>query len=76
MAVIAYALLLFMLINTSSMLEFHVIVAAVVMFNIMELIVKILPNYPTQISSNTGVDLCQLSSEGFQSWVKLAVCLM
>ena len=44
MAVSMYSLLLFMLINTSSMLEVHVIVAAVVMIYILELIVEIMPN--------------------------------
>ena len=35
MAVVLYALLLFMLINASSMFEFHMLVAIVVMFNIL-----------------------------------------
>ena len=48
MDLLAYMLLLlFMLINTSSMFVFHMLVAAVVMFNILELIMKLLPNYPT-----------------------------
>jgi hypothetical protein len=40
-------LLLFMLINTSSMFEFHMHVAVVVMFYILELIMEIMPNNPT-----------------------------
>ena len=47
MAVVVYALLLFMLINASSMSEFHMLVAIVVMFNILELIMELLPNFPT-----------------------------
>jgi hypothetical protein len=37
-----------LLFSTSSMFELHVVVAAVVMLNILELIIKIVPNYPTQ----------------------------
>jgi hypothetical protein len=33
--------------STSSMFELHVVVAGIVMFNIMELIMEIVPNYPT-----------------------------
>jgi hypothetical protein len=29
------------------MIELHVVVAGIVMFNIMELIMEIVPNYPT-----------------------------
>ena len=47
MDVLLFALLLFMLINASSMFEFHMLVVAVVMFNILELIMEIMPNYPT-----------------------------
>jgi hypothetical protein len=36
-----------LLFSTSSMLELHVIVAGIVMFNIIKLIIKIVPNYPT-----------------------------
>jgi hypothetical protein len=36
-----------MLINASSMFEFHMLVVIVVMFNILELIMKNVPNYPT-----------------------------
>jgi hypothetical protein len=38
-----------LLFSTSSMFELHVIVAGIVMFNIMELIMEIVPNYPTNI---------------------------
>ena len=47
MVVLPYALLLFMLINASSMFEFHMLVVTVVMLNILELIMEIVPNYPT-----------------------------
>jgi hypothetical protein len=36
-----------MLINASSMFEFHMLVVHVVMFNILELTMETLPNYPT-----------------------------
>jgi hypothetical protein len=36
-----------LLFSTSSMFELHVVVADIVMFNIMELIMEIVPNYPT-----------------------------
>jgi hypothetical protein len=35
-----------LLFSTSSMFELHVVVAGIVMFNIMELIMEIMPNYP------------------------------
>ena len=47
MDLLAYVLLLFMLISTSSMFVFYMLVAGVVMFNILELIMELLPNYPT-----------------------------
>jgi hypothetical protein len=37
-----------MLITTSSMFEFHMLVVTVVMLNILELIMEIVPNYPTE----------------------------
>jgi hypothetical protein len=43
------------------MFELHVVVAAIVMFNILELIMEIVPNYPTPAASasassrNSGV---------------------
>ena len=40
-------LLLFMLFDASSELLFNMLVAAVVMSNILELIMNLLPNYPT-----------------------------
>jgi hypothetical protein len=39
-----------LLFSTSSMFELHVVVADIVMFNIMELIMEIVPNYPTSPS--------------------------
>jgi hypothetical protein len=42
-----YLFLSILLFSTSSMFELHVLVAAVVMLNILELIMKIVPNYPT-----------------------------
>ena len=48
MDMLAYMLLLlFMLFSTSSVFVFHMLVADVVMFNILELIMKLLPNFPT-----------------------------
>jgi hypothetical protein len=35
-----------MLFNTSSMFELHMVVATVVIFNILKLIIEIVPNYP------------------------------
>jgi hypothetical protein len=35
--------------STSSMFELHVVVVGIVMFNILELIMKIMPNYPTNL---------------------------
>ena len=46
-----FAMLLFMLIRSSSMFEFHMLVAAYVMLNILELIMELLPNFPTAFSS-------------------------
>ena len=46
MSAVAYALLLFMLINTSSMLKIYMIGVAFIMVYIMELIMK-LSNFPT-----------------------------
>jgi hypothetical protein len=36
-----------MLFSTSGMFKLHVVLATVIMFNILELIMKIVPNYPT-----------------------------
>jgi hypothetical protein len=36
-----------LLFSTSSMFELHVAVAGIVMLNILELILEIVPNYPT-----------------------------
>jgi hypothetical protein len=47
MDALPFALLLLMLINASSMFEFHMLVVAAIMFYILELIMEIVPNYPT-----------------------------
>ena len=49
MDVVPFALLLFMLITASSMFEFHMLVVTFVMLYILELIMEIVPNYPTVI---------------------------
>jgi hypothetical protein len=38
-----------LLFSTSSMFELHVVVVGIIMLNILELIIKIVPNYPTRI---------------------------
>jgi hypothetical protein len=43
-----------LLFSTSSMFELHVVVASVVMFNILELIMEIVPNYPTSFTIILG----------------------
>ena len=63
MAVVLYALLLFMLINASSMSEFHMLVAIVVMFNILELIMELLPNFPTD---DTLINYLQISGRSVE----------
>jgi hypothetical protein len=42
-----------LLFNASSMFELHVVVAGFIMFNILELIMKFVPNYPTNLSRST-----------------------
>jgi hypothetical protein len=37
-----------LLFSTSSIFELHVVVAGFIMFNIMELMMEIVPNYPTR----------------------------
>jgi hypothetical protein len=37
-----------MLINASSMFEFHILVVAVILFYILKLIMEIMPHYPTK----------------------------
>jgi hypothetical protein len=51
------------------MFELHVVVAGFVMFNIMELIMKIVPNYPTIKSDTTPIhlDLSRFHGEGVSS---------
>ena len=47
MDALPFALLLLMLINASSMFEFHMLLVAAIMFYILELIMEIVPNFPT-----------------------------
>jgi hypothetical protein len=47
MDAVPFALLLLMLINASSMFQFHMLLVAAIMFYILELIMKIVLNYPT-----------------------------
>jgi hypothetical protein len=42
-----YLFLFILLFSTSSMLVLHVVVDGIVMLNILELIMEIVPNYPT-----------------------------
>jgi hypothetical protein len=42
-----YLFLFILLFNASSIFELHVVVAVIVMFHILELIMEIVPNYPT-----------------------------
>jgi hypothetical protein len=50
-----------LLFSTSSIFELHVVVAGIVMFNILELIMKIVPNYPTSFISNSEArSVCDL----------------
>jgi hypothetical protein len=46
-----YLFTFILLFNASSMFELHVVVAGIVMFNILELTMKIVPNYPTASNS-------------------------
>ena len=46
-----FLLLVLLLISASSMFDLHVVVLFYVMFNIMELIMEIVPNYSTRSSS-------------------------
>jgi hypothetical protein len=52
------------------MLEFHMLVVAVVIFNILELITKIVPNYPTillsvKLKKEKEKRSCQIADELF-----------
>jgi hypothetical protein len=57
-----YLFLFILLFSTSSIFELHVVVAGTIMFNILELIIEIMPNYPTPIC----VAVISLT-EGFQT---------
>ena len=45
-----FLLLALTLISASSMFDLHVVVLFYVMFNILELIMEIVPNYPTKLN--------------------------
>jgi hypothetical protein len=45
-----YLFLFILLVSISSMFELHVVVDGIVMFNILELIMEIVPNHPTKTS--------------------------
>ena len=47
MDMLACILLLLMLLSTSSMFVFNMVIVAYVMLNILELIMELLPNFPT-----------------------------
>ena len=64
MDALPFALLLLMLINASSMFEFHMLVVAAIMFYILELIMEIVPNYPTIQKPNCR-QFPQLTMAGF-----------
>ena len=67
MDVVPFALLLLMLINASSMFEFHMLIVTVVMLNILELIMKIVPNYPTVFEFFSKPSSLELRSKKFLS---------
>ena len=48
MIAVMFLMLALMLNTASSMFDLHVLVVGFVMFNILELIMEIVPNYPTQ----------------------------
>jgi hypothetical protein len=50
-----YLFLFILLFSTSSMFELHVVVASIVMFNILELIMEIVPNYPTHFKQKRPI---------------------
>jgi hypothetical protein len=55
MDALPFVLLLLMLINASSMFEFHMSVVVVIMFYILKLFMEIVPNYPTSPGKTVGV---------------------
>jgi hypothetical protein len=60
------------------MFELHVVVAGIVIFNIMELIMEIVPNYPTIQKPNCR-QFTELSMVGFTDALRpinLAVCTL
>jgi hypothetical protein len=59
-----------LLFSTSSMFELHVVVAVIVMFNILELIMEIVPNSPTIQKPNCR-QFPELSMAGFTNALRL-----
>ena len=55
MAVFVDVLLLFILINTSSIFEINMLVVLAIMLYILKLIMKIMPNNPTSIRQDTTI---------------------
>jgi hypothetical protein len=45
-----------LLFSTSTMFELHVVVAAVIMSNILELLLEVLPNFPTHSDDSAAPD--------------------
>jgi hypothetical protein len=56
------------------MFELHVVVAGIVMFNILELIMKIVPNYPTPVPSGARGGCCAVRQRRRQ--LPLRRCLL
>jgi hypothetical protein len=50
------------------MFELHVVVAAVVMLNILELIMEIVPNYPTH-NAHKKISICIEQPYMWPSWM-------
>jgi hypothetical protein len=67
MDALPFALLLLMLINASSMVEFHMLILVVIMFYIRELIMEIVPNYPTVFEFFSKPSSLELRSKKFLS---------
>jgi hypothetical protein len=70
MDVLPFALLLVMLFNASIMFEFHMSVVDVVLFNMLELIMEIVSNYPTSQKPNC-MQFSELTMAGFADALRL-----
>jgi hypothetical protein len=71
-----YLFPLILLFNASSMFELHVVVAGIVIFNILELTMEIVPNFPTIQKPNCR-QFSELSMAGFTDALrpdKFTVC--